>query len=70
MGLRCHKARFRITWCWPESPATVTANAITWNAITSNALNANALPTVGEIGAGSVDDVLGVELPNGKTITK
>jgi beta-mannanase len=61
----------------------ITSNAITSNAITSNAITSNAITSntnssnmnVGsaegvETGAGRVDDVVGVELPNGKTITK
>jgi hypothetical protein len=60
----------------------ITANAITANAITTNAITANtnasnvnvrsaasAAPVI-DVGAGSVNEVIGVELPNGKTITK
>lgn len=61
----------------PASAETV-SNAITSNAITSNAITSNTNSSnmnVGsaegvETGAGRVDDVVGVELPNGKTITK
>ncbi|MBY5355221.1 hypothetical protein HFO94_17075 [Rhizobium leguminosarum] len=40
------------------------------NALNTNALSAATVAPVGETGAGSVDDVIGVELPSGKTITK
>lgn len=60
--------------------AAITANAITANAITANALNANAITanapsvagvaTPAAVGAGSVDDVIGVELPGGQIIAK
>jgi hypothetical protein len=46
----------------------ITANAITANAITSNAITSNAMSS--QAGVGSVDEVLGVELPDGKIIAK
>jgi hypothetical protein len=46
----------------------ITANAITANAITSNAITSNAMSS--KAGVGSVDEVLGVELPDGKIIAK
>jgi hypothetical protein len=46
----------------------ITANAITANAITSNAVTSNAMSS--QAGVGSVDEVLGVELPDGKIIAK
>jgi hypothetical protein len=56
----------------PASAETVsnaiTANAITANAITANAITSNAMSS--QAGVGSVDEVLGVELPDGKIIAK
>jgi hypothetical protein len=56
----------------PASAETVsnaiTANAITANAITSNAITSNAMSS--QAGVGSVDEVLGVELPDGNIIAK
>jgi hypothetical protein len=46
----------------------ITANAITANAITSNAITSNAMSS--QAGVGSVDEVLGVELPDGNIIAK
>jgi hypothetical protein len=56
----------------PASAETVsnaiTANAITANAITANAITSNAMSS--QAGVGSVDEVLGVELPDGNIIAK
>jgi hypothetical protein len=58
------------------SANAITANAITSNAITANAMSNNAITSNGlsaagvHTGVGSVDDIIGVELPDGQTVTK